>query len=95
MHVQRSSIIGLTCSWTQPSTHRHLSVTEYWAYDMFVVASKHHAVLCSVPIVLPLQKSGHIALGPLEYPGLFCYECVRFQLPSVDLAGRDGAHLIN
>jgi hypothetical protein len=51
----------LTCSWTQPSTHRHLSVTEYLAYDMFVLASKHHAVFSSVPIFLPLQNSGQMA----------------------------------
>lgn len=54
-----------TCSWTQPSTQRHLSVTEYRAYDMLVLASKHQAVFCSVPIFLPLQNRGQMAWGPL------------------------------
>lgn len=54
-----------TCSWTQPPTQRHLSVVEYLAYDMFVLASKHQAVFCSLPSLLPLQKMGQMVLGPL------------------------------
>lgn len=46
---------------------------EYCAYDMFVAASKHHAVFSSVPMTFPPQKSGQMASGPLSYPGVFCY----------------------
>lgn len=58
-----------TCSWTQPSTQSHLSVVEYCAYDMFVLASKHQVVLCSLPILFPVQKRDQILLGPSAYPG--------------------------
>lgn len=58
-----------TCSWTQPSTQRHLSVVEYCAYDMFVLASKHQEVLCSLPNFFPLQKRGQMLFGPSAYPG--------------------------
>lgn len=63
-----------TCSWTQPSFHSHLSVVVYCAYDMFVLASKHHDELASVEIFLPLQKSGQIVCGPEAYPGWCCFD---------------------
>lgn len=52
------------CSWTQPSSQRHRSVVEYRAYDMLVLASKHQAVLASLPSLLPLQKMLQMVCGP-------------------------------
>jgi len=41
-------------------------MVEYRAYDMLVLASKHHDVLDSLPIFLPLQKRDQMACGPLR-----------------------------
>lgn len=76
-----------TCSWTQPPTQSHLSVVEYCANDMFVLASKHQAVLSSVPSGFPLQKRGQMFWGPSAYPAWCCYGTFNISVPSHFIAG--------
>lgn len=62
--VRSSVMTVLTCSWMQPPTQRHLSVVLYCAYDMLLLASKHQAVLASLPIFRPLQNRDQMVPGP-------------------------------